>query len=166
MAEPPVGGAGGRGTGATAPASVPRSTFVGMSIPTAFVRYVDCWLAQEPSVLPEVLAPGVHYVESNGPAYHGLAQVQRWFADWHARGRVLAWELGDSVSGDLAHGDSVPGDLVSGDLVHAVRWRFTCRYDGVQSTFDGVTWVVLDDVGRIVELREFAATLPLSYPYD
>lgn len=122
-----------------------------MAIPDAFVRYVDCWLARDPLALPEVLAPGVHYVESHGPAYHGLAQVQRWFTDWHTRGRVLAWDL---------------GEVVSAGPVHAVRWRFTCTYDGAESTFDGVTWLVLDDAGRIAELREFAATLPLTYPYD
>jgi hypothetical protein len=122
-----------------------------MSIPAAFVRYVDCWLTQDPSALPEVLASGVYYVESYGPAYHGLGQVQQWFADWHTHGRVLAWDL---------------GDVVSAGLVCAVRWRFTCVYDSVESTFDGVTWLVLDDAGWITELREFAATLPLRYPYD
>ena len=122
-----------------------------MSVPTAFVRYVDAWLRQDPTALPDVLAPDVHYVESHGPAYHGLAQVQQWFTDWHSHGRVLAWELGDHV------GDGP---------THACRWRFTCTYGGAESTFDGVTWLVLDDAGRITELREFAATLPLRYPYD
>lgn len=122
-----------------------------MPVPTALVRYVDAWLRRDPTALPDVLAPDVHYVESHGPAYHGLAQVQQRFADWHRRGRVLAWDLGDHVGGGSTH---------------ACRWRFTCTYDGVESTFDGVTWVVLDDAGRITELREFAATPPLRYPYD
>ena len=130
--------------------SAPTSYRWRMPIPPAFVRYVDTWLRQDPAALPEALAPDVHYVESHGPAYRGLAQVQQWFADWHTHGRVLAWDVGDHLSDGA---------------VHACRWRFTCVYDGNESTFDGVTWFVLDDAGRIAELHEFAATQPVHYPY-
>jgi hypothetical protein len=131
--------------------SVGGAIVTAVAIPAAFVRYVDTWLRQDPTDLPDVLATDVHYVESHGPAYRGLAQVQRWFTDWHTHGQVLAWDLGEHLADGTAH---------------VCRWRFTCVYDGDRSTFDGVTWFVLDDDGRIVELREFAATLPARYPYD
>ncbi|MDL2288776.1 nuclear transport factor 2 family protein [Oscillospiraceae bacterium OttesenSCG-928-F05] len=113
-------------------------------------RYFNCWVENDPAPLPEIFTEDVHYIESYGPGYHGLWQIERWFHDWNLRGCVLRWDCHRF--------------LHSGGTC-AVEWTFSCDYDGKSDTFDGVSLIEFQD-GKIAWLKEFASTLPNHYPYD
>ncbi|MCX7773900.1 MAG: nuclear transport factor 2 family protein, partial [Clostridia bacterium] len=109
------------------------------------------WLDNDCTVLAEVLSPEALYVESHGPAYKGLDAIQKWFLDWNLHGKVLKWD----ITRVIENGDSL-----------VCEWYFECLYEGVTSGFNGVTWVVFDNNGLIVELKEFQAKQQLVFPYN
>ena len=60
----------------------------------ALRRWFEAWLTNDGSCIGELFAPDAVYSECWGPVYRGRAQIARWFADWNAGGRVLAWRIG------------------------------------------------------------------------
>lgn len=112
--------------------------------------HFDAWVENRPEVLEKVFAPEIVYSECYGPEYRGLRQIQRWFADWNRRGRVLEWRI-KSV---LREGDTL-----------AVEWYFRNVYDGKEDGFDGVSLVAFNGAGRIVSLKEFQSKAEHHFPY-
>lgn len=113
-------------------------------------KYFEAWITKDESVLPIIFSNKTIYTECYGPQYHGLSQIQRWFADWNLRGTVLQWEIKNV--------------LESGNTL-CVQWYFRCEYDGVTDGFDGVSWIEFDETGKIVNLREFQSKSEHDYPY-
>ena len=112
--------------------------------------WFDAWLTRESAVIPEIFAQDVSYVECYGPEYIGRGEVEQWFADWNARGRVLEWSIRRAIG--------------QGEWL-AVHWFFRCIYDGTEGAFDGMTLMRFDGAGRIAELREFGSKAEHERPY-
>jgi len=106
--------------------------------------YFASWLRRDGSRLPDFFSDDALYIESHGPRYKGLEQIEQWFADWLPHGEVIQWK----IIRFLHQGDQT-----------AVEWVFRCRYDGVESAFDGVSLLDFNQAGKICRLREFAAKL-------
>lgn len=113
-------------------------------------RYFDAWLKQEESGLENIFSEDVVYSECYGPEYHGRDQILRWFRDWNARGKVIAWDW----KGWIRQGNRA-----------AVEWHFACEYDGKPDAFDGVSMIEWSDSGRICALREFQSKTEHVFPY-
>jgi ketosteroid isomerase-like protein len=114
-------------------------------------RYFDAWLHQDASDLEELFDPNIVYVECYGPEYHGIGQIKRWFSDWNRHGEVTKWE----IKRFLTQGKQA-----------AAEWRFECIYDGVVSSFDGVSLIVFNRRGAIREIREFQSKSEHVFPYE
>ncbi len=114
-------------------------------------EYFDMWVSRDGSRLPRIFSRNALYVESWGPEYHGLEEIQRWFREWNERGTVREW----TVRRFLEQGGSV-----------LCEWYFECEYDGVGHAFNGVSWVVFDGAGKIAELREYQSALPNYDPFE
>ncbi len=113
-------------------------------------RYFDAWLHQDASDLEELFDPNVVYVECYGPEYHGIEQIKRWFSNWNKHGEVVKWEIKRFFKqGKLA----------------AAEWYFECIYDGVISSFDGVSLIAFNTHGAIREIREFQSKNEHVFPY-
>ena len=112
--------------------------------------WFSAWLDRDGSQISTIFAENAVYTECYGPQYRGRAQIEHWFADWNARGRVLEW----TIKRFLHDGASL-----------AVEWYFACDYDGVAG-FDGVTLVDFDADGRVSRLCEFQSKSEHEYPYD
>lgn len=111
--------------------------------------WFSAWLNVDGSQIPTIFAENAVYSECYGPEYRGRAQIERWFADWNAHGRVLEWR----IKRFLHDGASL-----------AVEWYFRCDYDGIDG-FDGVTLVDFDADGRIARLCEFQSKSEHEFPY-
>jgi len=109
---------------------------------TLFRAYCDAWLAGDPASLSDFFAENVGYTESDGSRYEGLAEIRKWFVNWLPHGRVLEWR----IVRYLHQGNA-----------SAAEWFFRCRYDGVESGFNGVTLMDFGKDGKIIRLQEFAA---------
>ena len=118
---------------------------------TLIRRYFTSWRERDSTVLADCFAVNAVYVESYGPCYKGLAQIQRWFADWLPHGEVLVWD----IHRFLHQGSTA-----------VIEWLFSCRYDGQTSTFSGVTIADFNEQGKIFLLKEFAAKSELITPYQ
>lgn len=112
--------------------------------------YFAAWLGKDDAALSSVFADNVIYSECYGPEYHGLDQIQRWFADWNRRGTVLRWDIKNMIE--------------CGNTV-CVEWFFCCEYDGNTDGFDGVSWIELNESGKIRALREFQSKAEHCFPY-
>ena len=112
--------------------------------------YFDAWLNKNPAPLPELFAADAVYTESYGPQYRSLAEIQRWFDDWNARGTVTQWDIRRLIR----QGNTV-----------AVEWYFACVYDGEAGAFDGVSVVEFDAEGKICALREYQSKAEHVHPY-
>lgn len=114
-------------------------------------NYFQCWINNNNQVLRETFDINAVYSECYGPEYLGLATIERWFDDWHKRGKVLVWSIKQFIH--------------QGDLT-AVEWYFKCEYDGEIGEFDGVSLIEFNKDNRIVNLKEFQSKLPRYYPYE
>ena len=118
---------------------------------TLIRRYFYAWCERDSTVLADCFAEDVVYVESYGPCYNGLIQIQQWFSDWLPHGEVLFWD----IHRFLHQGSAT-----------VVEWLFCCRYDGQVSTFPGVTIADFNEQGKICLVKEFAATAERVTPYQ
>jgi hypothetical protein len=53
--------------------------------------YFYMWISRDGSRLSQTLSENARYVESWGPEYHGLNEIERWFREWNRRGTVKEW---------------------------------------------------------------------------
>ena len=114
-----------------------------------FRAYCDAWLNRDGSRLGHFFADHVVYTESDGSRYEGLNAVRSWFSQWLLHGDVLLWRV---------HRYTHQGRVM------IAEWTFRCRYEGVESVFDGVSVVDFDNNGKIIRLREYAGQIPGSVP--
>ncbi len=113
-------------------------------------RYFDAWVHQNASDLEKLFDPDIVYTECYGPEYRGIEQIKRWFSDWNRHGEVLKWE----IRRFFKQGKQA-----------AVEWYFECVFDGVVSGFDGVSLVVFNRQGAILELKEYQSKSEHVFPY-
>lgn len=113
--------------------------------------YFDMWKKRDRSKIEDIFADDVIYTESYGPQHHGIDEIIRWFDDWNTRAKVSEWEITDSIE----QGNSI-----------AVKWIFSCEYEGERSILDGVTTAVFDDNGKIVSMEEYQSKHEHYYPYS
>lgn len=112
--------------------------------------YFRCWVENDPAALEETFAEEIVYSECFGPEYRGLGQIERWFSDWHQKGKVLEWQ----IKSFLHEGDRT-----------AVEWYFRCEYNGEIDGFDGVSLMEFNEAGKIVFLKEFQSKAEHEFPY-
>jgi hypothetical protein len=55
--------------------------------------YFYMWVSRDSSRLSQTFSENVWYVESRGPEYHGLKEIERWSREWNERGTVKEWEI-------------------------------------------------------------------------
>lgn len=113
-------------------------------------RYFESWIKDDVSTLEEVFDNSIIYSECYGPEYRGLKQVKQWFEDWHKKGNVLLWNIKS-----FAHDKNVT----------AVEWVFKCEYNNEISMFDGVSLIIFNSNGKIVNLKEFESKAEHNFPY-
>lgn len=113
-------------------------------------RYFESWIKDDVSTLEEVFDNSIIYSECYGPEYRGLKQVKQWFEDWHKKGNVLLWDIKS-----FAHDKNVT----------AVEWVFKCEYNNEISMFDGVSLIIFNSNGKIVNLKEFESKAEHNFPY-
>ena len=121
-----------------------------MIIEDAIRRYFDSWIAKDSSVIREVFADDISYVESHGPVYEGKEQCIRWFEDWNRKGSVLVWDI---------------KDIRSDDETFFVEWHFECEYENSIDGFDGISVIEAGRDGRFRSIREFQSQSRHYRPY-
>lgn len=112
-------------------------------------EYFQSWITKDGGVLRDIFAQDALYIESWGPAYRGLAAIEKWFTDWTGENDVLNWD----IKGFWHREDTC-----------VCEWFFRCKCGDI-AEFDGVSIVRFDAHDRIVYLKEFQSKVPNYYPY-
>lgn len=113
-------------------------------------QYMQGWLAQNEEMLLATLSPQVRIIESYGPEYVGLTEVQQWFRTWHPLGQVLQWD----ALAFLHQGEET-----------VVKWYFVCCYAGNTSDLDGLSLVRFAADGRILAMEEYQSKAEHHRPF-
>lgn len=113
-------------------------------------QYFGSWISKDRRIVDMHFADAVTYIESYGPIYEGLAQVQQWFDDWNSKGSVLEWRI-DKMSA-----------LENSCFV---EWFFRCDYEGSIGYFDGVSIIEFDGDNKIVLIKEYQSKHEHHFPY-
>ncbi|QTL97868.1 nuclear transport factor 2 family protein [Iocasia frigidifontis] len=113
-------------------------------------RYFNMWLSKDGSCLNEIFEFNVVYSECYGPEYRGIRQIIQWFDDWNERGTVIRWDI---------------KQFIHQMNQTAVEWYFECEFAGQISRFDGVSIIVFNDNGKIIDIKEFQSKAEHEFPY-
>lgn len=97
-----------------------------------------------------IFAKNVHYYESWGPYYVGLDKLRYWFKDWHTHAQLQEWRI---LGWTHARARTV------------VEWVFQCQDEKGETRFKGVSLIDWNTANQIIELKEYASTLPNVDPY-
>ncbi|WP_205739169.1 nuclear transport factor 2 family protein [Halocella sp. SP3-1] len=108
------------------------------------------WLSKDGSCLNEIFDDNVVYSECYGPEYRGIRQIIQWFDDWNERGTVIRWDI---------------KQFIHQMNQTAVEWYFECEFAGQISRFDGVSIIVFNDNGKIIDIKEFQSKAEHEFPY-
>lgn len=114
-------------------------------------RWFRMWLEQNSRGIEEIFEPDALYIESYGPEYHGLTEIESWFRDWNQTGKVFVWDI---------HG------FFHTQTQTAVSWYFKNRNaGGGTDEFDGMTLVDWSSAGKMIRLQEFGCNRNRYAPY-
>jgi hypothetical protein len=61
-------------------------------------RYVEGWKAGDSSMILDALDPNCVVIESHGPTYRGMEQVERWIESWLAEGNTIESSAGSAAT--------------------------------------------------------------------
>ncbi len=113
--------------------------------------YFNSWVTGDSSQWTEWFADNVRYEESTGTGYIGIGQMLRWQNEWVEHGKVIDWSI---------------SDILFSQGTYTVCWKFSCCYDGNESTFNGVSLISFNEENRMTYVREFAAQADIAFPYN
>jgi len=113
-------------------------------------QYFKSWIAKDRSVIDRHFSEAIEYVESYGPVYHRLTEVQQWFDDWNQKGRVLEWRI---------------DRIATVENTCFVEWFFSCDYAGSSGCFDGVSIIEFDAEDKISRISEYQSKHEHHAPY-
>ena len=114
-------------------------------------KYFNMWMKKEASDFYSIFANEIEYTECYGPVYKGIAQLEKWFADWQTKGRVFSWDI---------------KNFIHQNNFTAVEWNFSYQYEDDADNFDGVTLVMFNNDEKILSLKEFQSKSQHYYPYQ
>lgn len=113
--------------------------------------WFDMWLQQRDLGMESIFTPNCTYLESWGPKYVGIPAIRRWFHDWNAKSRVIAWNI---------------RQFFHEDRQTLVAWYFASAYGSeAPCGFDGITEILWSPDGKIQALKEYGCKLPHHEPY-
>lgn len=114
--------------------------------------YFESWLSQDYDRFIGLLHPDIEVKECTGDTYLGIETAKKWFKGWHEGGnRVVTWPISDYMY-----------DPESETMI--ATWIFTCLFDGVEYTFEGISTLSFGD-GLIYRLSEYQMEAEKKYPY-
>lgn len=112
-------------------------------------EWFNSWFDCKWNNFENIFAENIYYSESYGPEYHGLLEIKEWFKTWHHNFHLNNWEI---------------KSFIHSQDITIVEWYFSCSSKTSKSAFDGVSLIKWNEKNKIIELKEFASTLPKYDP--
>lgn len=107
--------------------------------------WFNMWLKKQDLGIQEVFEEDVLYIESYGPMYENIANLEQWFNDWNKKNTVIEWNIKN-----FWHKDNST----------IVSWYFKCEFNHEINSFDGISEIIWNKNDKIQFLKEYACKLP------
>jgi hypothetical protein len=107
-------------------------------------KYMDGWLTNNLEQILDVCHPNIYIEECHGPAYLGIAEVEKWISAWVVKGQVTKWEI-------------LIDWYDENEDTYFYKWHFCCNYNNEIRDFQGLSLVKMEDE-KIVRLEEYQTT--------
>ncbi|MCC2667089.1 MAG: putative cytosolic protein [Gammaproteobacteria bacterium] len=110
-------------------------------------QYIEGWKQNNIQLITSCLNQDCIVIESHGPRYHGVSDIERWFAFWlKANSRVVEWNI-------------LSFSFCEKDQTAFCEFNFACISNDQKYAFPGVSVVKFSD-RKIAFIHEYRMTNP------
>lgn len=114
-------------------------------------RYITGWKENDLTIILSCLTNDCVIIESHGPTYCGIADIECWFQFWlAANSTVTQWDIRSF-------------NFCEPQTTAYVEWDFTCISNNVEHTLRGIS-VIRFSEKKIAFIHEYRMT-HLAYPW-
>lgn len=108
-------------------------------------QYVNGWKQNDLALIISCLTENCVVIESHGPTYHGIADIENWFEFWlKAKSRIIKWEI-------------LSFYFCEKEQTAFVEWNFVCISNNIEYTLPGMSVVKFTEQ-RIAFIHEYRMT--------
>lgn len=108
-------------------------------------QYVDGWKQNNIELIKNSLDSDCIIIESHGPTYHGISEVEKWFELWRqADGQVVKWDITSFY-------------CCENKTTAFFQWDFACVAKQVKYELLGMSLVVVTN-NKISRIHEYCMT--------
>lgn len=110
-------------------------------------QYMSGWKQNNLRLITACLAKDCVVVESHGPTYHGISDIEQWFTLWlGAKSNVLKWDI-------------LSFCFCKKEQTAFCEWSFTCISNNIKYSFFGMS-VIKFSGQKIASIHEYQMTNP------
>lgn len=110
-------------------------------------QYILGWKQNNLNLITSCLSEDCIVVESHGPTYHGIRDMEQWFKLWlEAKSEILKWDI-------------LSFSFCEREQIAFCEWDFTCVSNDVKYSFLGISVVKFSD-HKIIFIHEYRMTNP------
>lgn len=114
-------------------------------------QYINGWKENNIKQITACLSENCTIIESHGPTYQGINEVELWFKFWlEAKSHITKWDILSFYDCDKENATFI-------------QWDFACISNGIEYAFPGVSIIKFSD-GKICFIQEYRMTR-LAYPW-
>jgi hypothetical protein len=111
-------------------------------------QYITGWKQNNLQLITSCLAENCIVIESHGPVYHGINDIEQWFKLWlEAKSTVLKWDI-------------LSLSFCEKKQTVFCEWDFACVSNNIKYTLSGIS-VVRFAEQKIVFIHEYRMTHPV-----
>lgn len=115
-------------------------------------QYINGWKQNNLPMITSSLDENCLIIESHGPTYHGIPDIEHWFKFWlEAQSQVKKWDI---TSFSFWEKESTA----------FVEWDFSCLSDEIEYSFSGIS-IIKFNGEKISFIHEYRMTRP-AYQWE
>lgn len=115
-------------------------------------QYINGWKQNDLAMIISCLTENCTIIESHGPTYHGIADIENWFKFWlAANSQITKWDIVSFYFCEKKH-------------TAFVEWDFSCISNQVEYNLPGIS-IVKFFAQKIAFIHEYRMTHP-AYTWE
>jgi hypothetical protein len=108
-------------------------------------QYLEGWKQNNLNMIKSCLKEDCIVIESHGPTYHGIRDIENWFKFWlEAKSKVLKWDI-------------ISFSFCNEEKIVFCEWDFSCISDDNEYALPGISVVKFSDQ-KISFIHEYRMT--------
>lgn len=118
------------------------------------LQYISGWKYNNLAIITSALIDDCIIIESHGPTYHGIGEIELWFKFWlESNSKVLNWQINSFY-------------FCEQEQIAFCEWDFFCVSNDVEYTLPGISTIKFSDQ-KIAFIQEYRMTkIPYKWRKD